>query len=308
MRIAIASELAEQGRQEKVQNLLDRARREISSRKFSQAFEILNEVQELDATSAELHAMLSMATQGRDQERKRRELQEMVSAIEDALAADDPNKAAEQAEAALQKFPSDPGLLKLKAMAEKQREQNEKQRFNEAQSSAARKLLDSGKPQEALAVLERASQKVPGDPRLQSVLAIVRDSAERQEVEERKSKVIQEAKDALRRKDFDSAIKVLEAAHDEMENVEIADLLQFAREEAQHSVQRQRVDAVVSEAQKLLSEGEYEQAIAALQIALKAAPDEELSMLLAQAQRHADDEKKKIETAIGRANRLRQSR
>jgi serine/threonine protein kinase len=308
MHAAISAELAEQKHQEQVQGLLDKARRDISSRKFSQAFEILNEVKSIDASSPELHALLNLATSGRETERKRRELQQFVSEIEDALAADDLKTAADKAEAGLQRFPSDPGLLKLKALAAKQREQGERKRFIEEQTAAARKLLDSGKPKEALAVLERASQRVPGDPRLQSVLAIVRDSAERQEVEERKSKIIQEAKDALRRKQFDVAIKILETAHAEMENVEITDLLQFARDEAQQSVNRQKVDAAAEESQRLLSEGEYEQAMAVLQSALREAPDDELSLLLTQAQRNVDDEKKKIETALGRAKRLVESR
>ena len=81
-------------------------------------------------------------------------------------------------EQALSRFSGDPGLLRLKALAEKQREGGEKKKFVEEQMAAARKLLDSGKAAEALATLERASQKVPGDSRLRSLLAIVRESAD----------------------------------------------------------------------------------------------------------------------------------
>ena len=44
-----------------------------------------------------------------------------TSAIEDALNSDDYKRALTVAEEALQRIPNEPGLLKLKAMAEKQR-------------------------------------------------------------------------------------------------------------------------------------------------------------------------------------------
>src|SRR5581483_6438407 len=167
MHSSLSAELAEQNRQQKVQGLLDEARKGIAARKFSQAFEVLQEAQKLDATLPEVHALLNLAQSGREQERKRRELQQFTTEIEDALNSDNFKLALEKAEAGLQKFPADPGLLKLKGMAEKQRESAEKRKFLEEQTSAARQLLDKGEAQKALEILEKALQKVPGEPRLQ---------------------------------------------------------------------------------------------------------------------------------------------
>src|SRR5260370_7857991 len=78
--------------------------------------------------------------------------------------------------------------------------------------AAARKLLDAGKAAEALATLEKASQKAPGESRLRSLLAIVRESAEQEKTEKTKTDYIQKANEARRRKDYKASIKVLETA------------------------------------------------------------------------------------------------
>jgi len=305
---SLSNELAEHQHQQKVQTLLDQARQEISMRKFSQALDLLKEVQRLDPNAPEGAALLSLANAGREQERKRRELQQATSEIEDALSTDDYQRALSRADAALQQFPSDPGLLKLKTIAEKQREAGDRKRFIEDRSAAARKLLDGGRGDEALKVLEEAAQQMPGDPRLQSLLAIVRDTVERQAFETKKSKVIQEAKDSLRRKDYAGAVKLLENAKTQLESAaEIQELLAFAREEATQYARRQQIDAAVEEAQKSLRDGEYEQAVVLLRNKNEQFGDDELSILLAQAERQVQELNRKIDSAISRSKQLLQS-
>ncbi len=306
MHAAVASEAAEQEKQQKVQQLLDGARKEISSRKFTEAFSLLDQAQKLDPTAPEIDALRNMATSGRDQDRRRKDIAEATAAIEDALNSDDYQRALAKADEALQKLPNDAGLLKLKAMAEKQREAGEKRKFVEGQLAEARKLLDGQKPQDALVQLEKAAAKAPGDPKLASLIAFVRETIERQEVEEKKQKAVTAAKEALRKKDFAAAIRILETANAELEGQqEIADMLGFAREEAAQHKRRGIVEQASAEAQQAISEREYEKAIAGLQAALKDAPgDEELTLLVQQAQRHQKDEQSKVDTAIGKAQRL----
>jgi len=176
--------------------------------------------------------------------------------------------------------------------------------------AVARKMLDSGLAAEALATLEKASQKVPGETRLRSLLAIVRESAEQEKTEKRKAEFITKANEARRKKDFDSAIKILEAAQTEIEgSSEIQELLQLVREESASFAQRRSVDAAAEEAQRLLSEEEFEQAVAVLEAAAKQAPNnEELRVLLTDARQRIDDFNRKVESAIAKAQRLLETR
>ncbi|MGH9510005.1 MAG: hypothetical protein ACRD2M_08720, partial [Terriglobales bacterium] len=306
---AISKELEETRKQREVQSYLEEARKSISARKFTAAFEVLTKAEEIDPASPEVHALKSLAGSGRDQESRRRDLEKLTGEIQDLLNTDNYVAASERAEAALQKFPSDPGLLKLKALADRQRETTEKRKFVEEQVAASNKLVAEGKAADALAVLEKAVQKMPGERRLTSLLAVVRDSAEREQTEQRKNLYIQQAKEAIARKDYVAAVKVLEEATDEVEgSAEINDLLQFAKDEAATQVKRKTIDAAAEEAQRLIGEGEYDNAVALLESTMKHTPDEELRVVLTEAKRHVDDFKRKVEAAITRTQRLLESR
>ncbi|MGH9508540.1 MAG: protein kinase domain-containing protein, partial [Terriglobales bacterium] len=156
---AISKELEETQKQREVQSYLEEARKNISGRKFTAAFEVLTKAEKIDPASPEVHALKSLATSGRDQEARRRDLDKLTGEIQDLLNKDDYLGASQRCDAALQKFPSDPGLLKLKALADKQRETTEKRKFVDEQVAAANRLVGDGKPAEALAVLEKAVQK-----------------------------------------------------------------------------------------------------------------------------------------------------
>jgi serine/threonine-protein kinase len=309
LQASLAKELADRARQVQLRGLLDEARKDISARKFTAAFEVLKKAESLDATSPEIAALMNLATQGREQEARRRDLEKFTNEIEDALARENYTVACAKVDEGLQKFPSEPSLLKLKALAEKQRDAGEKKKFVEEQMAAARKLLDAGKPSEAIALLEKASTRVPGDARLRSLLAIVRESAEQEKTEKLKSDFIQKANEARRKKDFAGAIKILEAAQMELEgSSEIQELLQLTREEAASFDQRRKVDAAAEEAQRLINEEEYEQAVSVLENVLKQAPNEELKVLMADAIQRVEEYNRKVASAVSRAQKLMELR
>jgi len=307
---SISKEVSEKSKQKQLQNLLDEARKDISARQFTAAFEVLKKAEGIDAGSPEIAALMKLASSGREQEARRKDLEKFANEIEDALSREEYQAACDKVELALQKFANDPGLLKLKALTDKQREAGEKKKFVEEQMAAARKLLDAGKAAEALATLEKASQKAPGESRLRSLLAIVRESAEQEKTEKTKTDYIQKANEARRRKDYEASIKVLETAQTEIEgSAEIQELLQLVREEAAALTQRKKVDAAAEEAQHLLAEEEYEQAVSVLEAAAKQSPNnEELHVLLSDARQRIEDFNKKVETAIVRAKKLLETR
>src|SRR5262249_31643541 len=153
-----------------MQGLLEEARKDISGLKFTAAFEVLKKAEAIDAASPEVHSLMNLATSGRDRETRRKDLERFTNEINDAISRDDYEAACNTANEALLKLPNDPGLLKLKTMADKQREATSKRKLVDEQMAAARKLLNAGKAGEAMALLEQAVKKTPGDSRLQSLL------------------------------------------------------------------------------------------------------------------------------------------
>src|SRR3954469_25673432 len=302
---SISKELQSRSKDQKVKGFVDEARKHITSRKFTDAFDMLKRAEQISPSSPEVHALMNLASSGREQELRRRELERIVTEIEEALAKDDFAGASAKAEAALQKHTNEPALLKLKALADKQRDAAERRKFIDEQMAVARKLLDGGRAGEALALLEQAAQKVPGESRLQSLLAIVRDSADRERNEKIKQQYVQKAKEAMRHKDYAVAVQILEAASRELDDsAEVYDLLHFAREEASQSDKRRKVESVADEAHRLMNEEEYERAAQLLEAALKESPDDELRAVLTEARRGVEEFTRKLEAALNKAQGL----
>ena len=242
----IRREWEERSRREQVGNLVDSARKEIASRRFTAALDVLKEAETVDPNAPEVRSLIESAKAGREQERLRQELESINNEIEEALDHDDFVTAGETIDLGLRKFPEDRTLLKLKALAEKQRQVSERRQFINDQLAQARTLIQAGRNQEVLKLLDSAIQRVGNDPHLQSLQGIVRETVERERVEQLKGVILQRAKECLRRKEFSEAIEILEGASAEFHNDgDLVDLLHFAKEEAAVDLKRKATEAVV---------------------------------------------------------------
>ena len=234
----ISRDIAERSRQRQMEGYLFEARQEISSRKFTAALEILKHAEELDPAAPQVHALIESAVAGREQERRRRELESLTHEVEDALNRDDYRTACLKADEGLARFPEERNLLKLKALADRQRQLEERKQFIDEQLAVARKHLQEGRNEELQEKLEKALAQIGAEPRLQSLLAVVRENVQRERQERRKSECLQKAKESLRKQAFDDAMHTLEAMAKEADNdVEIQDLLTRARTEKAAAVQ-----------------------------------------------------------------------
>jgi serine/threonine-protein kinase len=303
----IQHEWEERARQRQLENYLEQARREIAGRNFTSALEKLKLADSVDPGAPQVKVLIESATLGREQEQRRRELEAINRQIEEALNRDDYVTACQKAGEGLKRFPEERTLSKLKALAEKQRQVAERKQFVDEQLNYARTLVEQGRNEELLNVLQAALAKTGPEPRLQSLLLIVRENVEHERSERRKAEYLQKAKDALRQKSYDLAIQTLQSARSELkDSTEIADLLQFAKEEALAEKRRLIVEAAAEKANAFIAEQEYDQAIQLLEATLEEAPDEELRTILAEARRASLDYQKKLETTLSTAEKLLQ--
>jgi hypothetical protein len=305
----IQREWKERSLRAQVDGLVESARKEIASHRFTAALNVLMEAEALDPNAPEVKSLIESASAGRQQERNRKELESINQQIEVALDHDDFVTAAQQIDHGLLRFPEDRTLLKLKVLAEKQRQVVERRQFIDGQLAQARALSQAGRNEEVLKLLEEALQKVGSDPHLQSLQVIVRETVERERSEKRKGEVLQRAKECLRRKEFPEAISILEAATaDFQHDADLGDLLQFAREEAAVDQRRRAVEAVVERARALIENDEYERAVQLLESSLPDGQDEGLGIAVAQAREAAAEYQKRLEAAISISKKLLQNR
>ncbi len=295
-------------RQSEINSLLTEAQRQISSRRFTTAIDALQKARAMDPSAPAVKELLALAESGREQERKRKEIERLSAEIQEFINHDDYKSASAKADEAVSRFPTDNGLLKLQALAERQKQAGNKRHFIEDHVSRARKLLETGQSSKALELLETASHQYPSEPALLSLITVIRENLEQERVDSRKQEYVQRAKDALRRKKYDEAVGILEAASAELKGqAEIEDLLQFVREEAATQTKRQVLDVAAQEAHRLVSAEQYEEAIAFLQGVLQEMSDEELNILLADAQRQLSEYRRRVSEAIATAERLWQT-
>ena len=181
LKAIVSKELADRSKRRAVEGLVNDARKEVSARRFTAALELLQKAQALDPGSADVQQMIGFATTAREQEKRKQALEQASAEIEDLLNRDEYGAACAKADEGLAKFPQDPGLLRLRAFAEKQREAWKKRLYVESQLDVAHRLLDQGDSHRASGVLQEALRKYPDDPSLLSLSTIVNEAVAREQ-------------------------------------------------------------------------------------------------------------------------------
>jgi serine/threonine-protein kinase len=280
----ISREFEERSRRRQIDGYVREARQEISSRRFTAAFEILRQAEELDPFAPEVQSLLGLAVAGREQERRRAELETATREIQDALGCDDYLSARRKAEEALARFPEERTLVKLHGLADRYCQLEERKKFIDQQLAMARQLLQAGRNEELKNQLEEAVAQIGPEPRLQSLIEIVADNLQRERAERRKSEEMQRAIQSLNSQAFDDAIRMLEPLATEFgEDVEIRSLLARAQSEQAEAVRdalgraEQQSDLFLrlATAKSKRDRGDLQGAIGEIRQALEAYPDEQ---------------------------------
>ena len=188
----ISREIEERNRHQQMGTWLAEARQQISSRKFTAALEILQRAEELDPGAPEVQPLIVSAIAAQEQERRRRELEALTQEVDAALNRDDYRTALEKADEGLARFPEDRNLLRLKAMADRQCQADERRKFVDEQLAAARGLFQAGRNQELKQQLQQAIAQIGPESRLQSLLAAVSENLRRESLERQQSEGLQD--------------------------------------------------------------------------------------------------------------------
>ena len=304
MQLAITQELVAREKQTQVQDLLEEARKQILARHFWAALEILKQAESVDPALGVVQELITLAKTGQQQELQRQQLENLTNQIQEVLLKEDYVTAAAKIQEGLRSFPEDRGLLKLKAMVDKQQQETERRHDLEQQTAQARRCLDAGQPAEAMTLLQKAKERYPTERSLETMITMVQQSIDAKRKEEESAEVIQRAREAIRAKNYSSAISMLESAGQRMASSEFDELLQFAQTESEDFAKRQKIDAIAEQARALTSEDRYPEAKTLLQSALQEFQNHELQIILSGIERHIDEFNAAVEKAMLTADRL----
>ena len=254
---ALARLIAEATRQAKAKQLLDNARREIGARHFTAAMEALAEVERVDPSNPELMTLQAAAKSGREQEARRRILEQLQNEVSLASTIDELTRAAHLVDEALERMPTEPLLMKFKGnLARKLREAQIRRRVDEV-VLRCRSLMETS-PQEALQLVRDELQQVPGNERLLTLQSSIAGHISERSLELSRAEYLTRAHEALSGGRYLEALRLLESCQKEgIASPEISELMDFARQEADQHLKTSQLRGLLRQAQELMTHGSY---------------------------------------------------
>ena len=292
--------------QEQIRGLLGNAKQEISARHFTAAIEILREVSKLDPSLPEIENLLQTAVTGQEQERRRKLLEQVQAQIENCLLTDDYDRATELINRAVEQLPTEASLVQLKTRVASQARQFRVKQLIDTTAAKAQDMF-SRSPHEALQIVQRALQELPGEERLLALEDSLRQRLRALETEEVRRRYLREAQDAIDRSEFEAAIGVLESYQLEFaDSADVNELLEFSRNELAQQQRRNRIAACLEQAKSLMQQERLEDAINLLDPVCAETKDAVLSRLLDEARGQQAESARKLDLLANRVAKLRE--
>jgi hypothetical protein len=259
--VSLARLIEETARQAKAKQLLENARKEIGARHFTAAMEALAEVERVDPSNPELITLQAAAKSGREQEQRRRILEPLQNEVSVASTFEELTRAAQMVDQAMERMPTEPILMKFKGhLARKLREAEVRRRVDEV-VLRCRNLIESS-PEEALQLVREELHQAPGNERLLALQASIVGHMSERSLEQSRTHYLTRAHEALNSGRYVEALRLLESCQKEgISSPEIAELMDFARQEADQHLKTNQLRGLLRQAQDLMSRGSYHEVV-----------------------------------------------
>lgn len=302
--VALARLIEEAARQAKARTLLENARQEIGVRRFTAAIEALAEVERIDPSNPELISLQAAARTGREQEQRRRILEQLQNEIALASTVEELSRAMQLVDQALERMPTEPTLMKLKGHLSRQLREEELRRRVDQVALRCRNLMDTA-PEDALGLVREMLHEAPANERLLALQSSIVEQLSERSLERSRAQYLTRAHEALSSGRYGEALRLLDSCQKEgISSPEIAELMDFARQEAERRQKNSRFQDLLKQAQDLMSRGSYA-AVVELLAPIKEEPETaSLLFLLEDARGHLQSFQQKIDEALHSAAAL----
>ena len=259
--VALARLIEEAARQATARKLLENARQEVGARHFTAAMDTLAEIEKVDPSNPELMKLQAAARQGREQEQRRRILEQLENEVSGAATVEEMNRAGQLVDQALERLPGEPSLIKLKShLARKLHEEDIRRRVGEV-AVRCRNLIATS-PEEALKLVHQLLHEAPGNDRLLALQSTILSHISDRTQEQARAQYLQKAHAALSTGRYTEALRLLETCQKEgASSPEILELIDFARQEADRGQKNTHIQALLRQAQDLMTRGSYAEVV-----------------------------------------------
>jgi serine/threonine-protein kinase len=202
---------------------------------------------------------------------------------------------------ALQEFPNDPSLLRLRLNLEPRVKQLEDELFVKDVCKSAAELA----PEQALERIRTALTRVPGNEQLFGLESALSERVARQAREQLLAQRLGQARQAIDDRLFLEAVKILERCKaDGFASYEVDGLLELAKTAASQRRSQELLERTYSQAKRSIDEEDYESAVQLLQRALRQVDEPVLHRQLEEATQKQGATGQRANTALERAETL----
>jgi len=295
--LALVRQAEEAALKAKVKGLVDAARKELSERNFPAALELIKQAEETAPADTDVRDLRDAVQQGIAQEERRKVLEEIDSLMAAAMTREDVERIVVVLHRALENAPSDPTLLRYQAQVDAEIRKFERNAMVDAAVKESLGLLDA-KPMQALGVVGAALLLSPGDERLVGLEGRIRDRIARQSAQEKRDGILLQAREALTARKFADAVAVLEQCRGPLWTTEVAELLEFAREQAEREQREVAVAACYTEALTLQREGRDDALVHLVRPVVERTGDANLRKMLEDAEQRIEERRAETEAAL----------
>ncbi|MFC5863372.1 protein kinase [Acidicapsa dinghuensis] len=300
VRSTLARQLEVEAQRGKLISTLDAARRELTAQNFPAVDQLLAEAEAIDPSYPRIEEIRRDLNRIRETEERRQLLEELHRRVNDFLRNDQYDQAVDLLDRAIDKLPGETSLHRLKLEVDTAARKFGSKLFVDSAIASAKETFATA-PAEALAGLQQAIEKMPGEERLIAYERLLRQQYEARKGEQRLGDCLSSARAHISSDQFDKAIEVLESYNLECgEQADVAGLLALARNELANQQRAANIRKATADAQSLLAAGRLDDAAAALEASVAETKDPSLSRLL--------DEVREQQAAIARKAELVQKR
>jgi len=302
--VALARLIEDAARQAKAKKFLENARKEISGRNFTAAMDALAEVERVDPLNAELMTLQSAAKTAREQEQRRRTLDQLQNEVSLASTLEELTRAAQLVDQAVERMPTETILIKLKRHVARQLREEETRRLVDQVALRCRSLLETS-PDEALKLVRDTLHEDPANERLLALQATIVAHISERNQEQAKAQYMARAHEALSAGKYTDALRLLELCQKEgFSSPELSELMDFARQEADRRMKSNQIQGLLRQAQELMTRGSYSAVVELLSPIEGEQAAASLVFLLEDAKNRLQSQQREINAALQSAEAL----
>ncbi|MGH9783486.1 MAG: hypothetical protein ACRD88_04810, partial [Terriglobia bacterium] len=298
---------AEKERRSQVRQGLESARELAAARRFDEALECLDRLEQQFPGENEIAAVLANVQREAEEFRRAEIVEEATRALQELAPQGKFEEALDLLRQALKRCPGDDRLIRLLQLTSTAERDAQLEAARQKTLEQVKTLVAGGRAAEAVHLAESFTSAYGGDPAMDEALGRAREAALREERERTIQKVLSESEQRLREGHFDSALVCLDRALAEYAD----ERLRSAREEvARRHADQQEQESMLSlsqEAEQLLAEGKPQHAVEVLRRGLERHPNQTLLDDLLQRAQECQRRDEAVVAAIAQCDALFES-